>query len=1292
MAIPGDEEKPGIVNVCRKQEIAEKSLYLHTILKFLNMKKTIWIILFLSVSFFNFAQNAGKSLNFDGSNDYVSIDTNFNISGGMSVELWFKTTTSTPSALFGQSKLLPTVNPGSFVPTIAITSSGKLRAEYWTGALGDITTSFSVNDGKWHHVAFTTSVDTQTLYVDGVKIGSRAGSLLQNWWHYTQIGTGYDAGTRLGGSGAWRYAAADIDEVRVWDTILPEATVRDWMYRSLNPTHPFYSSLRGYYKFNEGTGSTSYDSSTYKFDGSMKNFGSAPWSASYVPMISIPTLFKNNTAAVWPAKSSNSSSVMSISSGISGSSYVVFGHNNNPLNYNTVDKPSFIQKRLSRSWRVEKEGSVTADFVFDYALLDTTGFNSYKLLISSDTSFSNASIKDGVKTGYKKIKFSNVTVQDSFYYTIGAYDFQKPTVKLKSFDKIKAFRAEISGEVVDDGGKYTIRGICWSTTSNPDTSLSTKIISGSGNGVFKVNISNLSANTTYHVRAFAYNAMGLSYSNDTTFTTPSATLPSVQTIGLLNLYVDSVLCAAKITSDGNDDLTQCGLCWSVNPNPTVSLSSKVILGNDTGTYLSIIKNLNRGTKYYIRAFATNSIGTSYGGDSTFITAGPPEVVINNINSIGYYTANVESEITNSGQKPILEKGICWSTQPNPRLKTAAHKAFGSGMGKYSLNMTNLNANTLYYVSAYAINMVDTAYSIDSTFKTLKTKPPTVITSGINNITDKSALGGGNVTNDGGAEILYKGVCWSKNANPDLSLSTKTMDGKNLGAFTSVITGLSKGTTYHVRAYAINAYDTAYGGDTVFKTLDAAKVMTDSVTNISGSSATCGGTVTDDGGSYILRRGVCWAVFHDPAITNSSFTTDGFGKGHFTSTLSFLLPATTYYVRAYAINSTDTSYGNEVSFKTPSAPVVTTAAVTSVTGVSAVCGGNVVSGENVNARGVVWSKYPNPTIGLPTKTNDGSGPGVFSSNITNLTRNTKYYVRAYATNSIGTSYGNELSFTTADKATVVTKDPIIKNHGEVECGGNVVSDGGMEVTRRGVCWDTLPNPVVGLNSTDEGIGTGNFVSLLKGLNVDTEYFIRAYAINGVDTAYGEVKNFTITPPIAATGTSANITYTEADIYGTINARGQWTDIRFEYGLTPAYGNSFPGNPSSSSAQTSENINAHITGLTHNTTYHYRIIAENNHGISYGADSVFTTPFNSSIDGLNNHNHFIIRQDGRQITIIPLNNSDENYTLTLFDLLGNQLFSLNSAEKFSFIPDVPEALYILRISQKDKTFQFKLLIGN
>jgi len=116
------------------------------------------------------------------------------------------------------------------------------------------------------------------------------------------------------------------------------------------------------------------------------------------------------------------------------------------------------------------------------------------------------------------------------------------------------------------------------------------------------------------------------------------------------------------------------------------------------------------------------------------------------------------------------------------------------------------------------------------------------------------------------------------------------------------------------------------------------------------------------------------------------------------------------------------------------------------------------------------------------------------------------------------------------------------------------------------------------------------------------------------------------------------------------------------------------------------------LTHNTTYHYRIIAENNHGISYGADSVFTTPFNSSIDDLNDHNHFIIRQDGRQITIIPLNNSDENYTLTLFDLLGNQLFSLNSAEKFSFIPDVPEALYILRISQKDKTIQFKLLIGN
>lgn len=97
------------------------------------------------------------------------------------------------------------------------------------------------------------------------------------------------------------------------------------------------------------------------------------------------------------------------------------------------------------------------------------------------------------------------------------------------------------------------------------------------------------------------------------------------------------------------------------------------------------------------------------------------------------------------------------------------------------------------------------------------------------------------------------------------------------------------------------------------------------------------------------------------------------------------------------------------------PVLTTSAATLIKNNSAQTGGNIASdgGLAITQRGVVWSTLPNPTIALPTKTIDGNGTGTFTSAITGLSANTTYYVRAYATNSAGTSYGNEVSFMTTN---------------------------------------------------------------------------------------------------------------------------------------------------------------------------------------------------------------------------------------------------------------------------------------
>jgi hypothetical protein len=96
------------------------------------------------------------------------------------------------------------------------------------------------------------------------------------------------------------------------------------------------------------------------------------------------------------------------------------------------------------------------------------------------------------------------------------------------------------------------------------------------------------------------------------------------------------------------------------------------------------------------------------------------------------------------------------------------------------------------------------------------------------------------------------------------------------------------------------------------------------------------------------------------------------------------------------------------------PTLTTAEVSSIGGSTASCGGNITldGGYPITACGVCWSTDPGPTIALPSKTTESGTTGIFTSNLTGLTGSTLYYVRAYATNQFGTSYGNEVSFTTA----------------------------------------------------------------------------------------------------------------------------------------------------------------------------------------------------------------------------------------------------------------------------------------
>ncbi|MDP3452490.1 MAG: M12 family metallopeptidase, partial [Bacteroidales bacterium] len=203
---------------------------------------------------------------------------------------------------------------------------------------------------------------------------------------------------------------------------------------------------------------------------------------------------------------------------------------------------------------------------------------------------------------------------------------------------------------------------------------------------------------------------------------------------------------------------------------------------------------------------------------------------------------------------------------------------------------------------------------------------------------------------------------------------------------------------------------------------APSVTTASLTNITPTGVSCGGNVTDDGGAMVTARGVCWSLNQNPTVTDNH-STDGSGKGSFSTIISGLQSGTTYYFRAYATNSVGTSYGSQVSTATSAtAPTVTTVSVNSVTTSSASSGGNVTSngGGEISQKGVCWGTAQNPTVD-GSKTENGTGSQAFTSNISGLNPNTKYYVRAYAVNSAGTSYGIEVSFTTKGVETLAENE-------------------------------------------------------------------------------------------------------------------------------------------------------------------------------------------------------------------------------------------------------------------------------
>jgi hypothetical protein len=310
-------------------------------------------------------------------------------------------------------------------------------------------------------------------------------------------------------------------------------------------------------------------------------------------------------------------------------------------------------------------------------------------------------------------------------------------------------------------------------------------------------------------------------------------IPTVVTNLVSSITSISANLSGQVVSDGGSAITSRGFVWSTSPEPTIGNGNILPVSGTLGTFSTQLSNLIPNTTYHIRAYATNSLGTSYGASRTFFTNSNPlpivqinPVIFENLpftqSCISFDTQLACGEITvnviSQGSSKVTNYGIVWSKKPNPALIQGSFENYlvefvpstSDGVGTYTINFGNLTPDSTYYIRGFASNSAGLSYSEQYQF-IAPSRAPKVITSNSLSVNSTSVLSGGDVTNPGESQVIQRGVIWSTSSNNiTIDLSTKTIDGSGVGQYTSNITGLLPGTTYFLKAYAKNNFGVGYG--------------------------------------------------------------------------------------------------------------------------------------------------------------------------------------------------------------------------------------------------------------------------------------------------------------------------------------------------------------------------------------------------------------------------------------------------------------------------------------------------
>jgi len=743
-----------------------------------------------------------------------------------------------------------------------------------------------------------------------------------------------------------------------------------------------------------------------------------------------------------------------------------------------------------------------------------------------------------------------------------------PTLSTTAASGITTTSATGGGNITNDGDlAVSARGVCWNTTGTP-TLTDNVTNDGTGTGSFESNMTNLTANTLYYVRAYATNSVGTSYGNEVSFTTLQGTEETAtdidgnvyhtikigtQTWMLENLKTTKYRNGEAIgtTTPANKDIrsesapkhqwpyngdesntTKYGRLYTwyaVNDSRNIAPAGWHV---PTDAEWTILEN-------YLIANGNNYDGTTTGNKiakslaattdwNSYSDAGSIGNDLTKNNSSGFTALPGGCRDGGGTFGDVGNYGGWWSSAEYGTNYAWCRHLNCNSLGLFGGNMPKNRGFSVRCVRDSSATIVI----------------PTLITTAASGITTTSATGGGDITNDGGAAVSARGVCWNTTGTPTLT-DNVTNDGTGSGSFVSNITGLTPNTPYYVRTYATNSLGTSYGNEVSFTTRQ--------------------GTVTDIDGNmyYTVKIGTQeWMV--------ENLKTTKYRNGEVIGTTT---PANKYisdeidpkYQWSYNGDESNASkYGrlytwyavNDIRNIAPAGWHVPTDAEWTTLENYLIANGYNYDGTTTGnkiakslAATTLWNTYTMVgSIGNDLTKNNTSGfaglPGGYRANYGPFWNIGDYgcwwssaeYSSGYALGrGLGIDWGNingliyykqdgfsvrcvRDSIATIVIPTLSTTAASGITTTSATGGGNISNDGGAAISARGVCWNTTGSPTLTDNVTNDGTGSGSFVSNISGLTPNTLYYVRAYATNSLGTSYSNEVSFRtyLTMPIANAG--------------------------------------------------------------------------------------------------------------------------------------------------------------------------------